>query len=88
MADDFAEHQGDQAQRRLEHAVVLFHSTHHALRAESLVCAAGLKAELVPVPRQWSSDCGVCLRIRAEDRDRVEEILGAHHVEIADIRDL
>jgi len=88
VADDFAAHGGDQAKRRVEHLVVLFHSTHHALRAESLVRAAGMKADLVPVPRQLSSDCGVCLCILSEDRDRVVEILAAHYVEIAGVWNL
>ena len=57
------------------HAVVLFESVSHALRAEKLLKAAGLICKLVPVPRHLSSDCGVCLRIHFRDAEAVKKIL-------------
>ncbi len=55
--------------------VVLFASTHFAIRAEKLAKENGLNVKLIPVPRQLSSDCGVCLRISWEQKNRIEEIL-------------
>jgi hypothetical protein len=66
-------------------AVVLFHTTNHALRAEKLVGRAGLAARLVPVPRHLSSDCGLCLRISEADAGRVRAILTEGRVEVAGI---
>ncbi len=36
-------------------------SSHGALKAEQALKAAGLKVELIPVPRQIRSSCGFCL---------------------------
>jgi len=55
--------------------VVLFPSVHHALRAERLLKEAGLPCKLIPIPRNLSSDCGVCLRFDSPLRPRVEEAL-------------
>lgn len=43
--------------------VVLVYSTSHALQAEKILLAQGLTCKLIPVPRQLSSDCGVCVRV-------------------------
>jgi hypothetical protein len=49
------------------YAVILAHSTSHAIRLEKLLRARGIVCKMIPVPRQISSDCGVCVRIgRAE----------------------
>jgi hypothetical protein len=55
--------------------VVLFASTHFAIRAEKIAKEKGLAVKLVPVPRQLSSDCGVCLRFSWDQKSRIEEIL-------------
>ncbi len=56
--------------------VILFDSTNHAIRAEDLVQAAGFKlARVIPTPRDISSDCGVVLRVLAEDKEGVLELL-------------
>ncbi len=57
------------------YAVVLFESVSHALRAEQLLKAAAVSCKLIPVPRHLSSDCGVCLRIDADDCELVKKIL-------------
>ena len=69
-------------------AVVLFHTSNHAFRAEKLVSAQGLACRLVPVPRHLSSDCGVCLRIAAAARDSVVDVLTNSKVEIAGVHGL
>ena len=53
-----------------EYAVIVTHSTSHAIRAEKVLLAAGLSAKMIPVPRHISSDCGTAVRIPA---DQVEE---------------
>ena len=58
-----------------EYAVILTHSTSHTIRVEKILKEEGLEIKMMPVPRHVSSDCGSCVRIRAEDRDRVLEIL-------------
>jgi hypothetical protein len=69
-------------------AVVLFHTSNHAIRAERVLDRAGIACKLVPVPRHLSSDCGVCLRIAQGDQGRVRETLNEARVEIAEIHAL
>lgn len=51
---------------------ILFHTIHEVLRVEKLLKSNNLDAEVVPVPRNLSSDCGVCIKSKA----RVEELIG------------
>jgi hypothetical protein len=46
-----------------EYAVIVTHSTSHAIRAEKILLSAGLEAKMIPVPRHISSDCGTAVRI-------------------------
>ena len=65
-----------------DYGVVLFGSTQRVLKAEKLLKAIGLTIKLIPVPRQISSDCGVCLRFFWEDLSQVEEVLNSHGVDL------
>jgi hypothetical protein len=67
--------------------VVLLPSTEHALVAEEVLHKAGFKVRLMPVPRSISSECGMCLRFKWEDRQAVEKAL-AGRVEGWEIREL
>jgi hypothetical protein len=51
------------------YVVFLFPSVSYALKAEKILKAAGIVHKLIPVPRNISSDCGVCLRI-TEDKEQ------------------
>jgi hypothetical protein len=70
-----------------EFFVAVFRSVHHALRAEKILKENGIPHKLIPVPRHISSDCGVCLRFPAGERERIEHAL-AGKVEIDEIRPL
>lgn len=59
----------------VEYQVMLFKSVSHALLAEKTLKALGIPYKLIPVPRHISSDCGVCLRFAAVDRERIEHAL-------------
>lgn len=41
---------------------VLFRSIHDVLKVEKALKKSGAVFELVPVPRQISSECGVCIK--------------------------
>jgi hypothetical protein len=69
-------------------AVILFHASSHALRAESLLNAHGIAGKLIPVPRHLSSDCGICLRIAGADRETACETITRGGVEIVAVHDL
>lgn len=43
---------------------ILFHTIHDVLRAEKILKQHDLAHELIPVPRDLSSDCGMCVKIQ------------------------
>lgn len=63
-------------------AVVLFFTSNHAFRAEKVLKNDGIDCKLVPVPRRFSSECGVCLRIDAALQDNVLERLKSARIEV------
>lgn len=69
-------------------AVILADSTSHALRIEKLLQQHNLTCKLVPVPRHLSSDCGVCVRINAQQAAAVRQLLQEHQVEFQTIEEV
>ncbi len=65
-----------------EFAVILVHTTSHAVFAERVLRKAGLPVKLIPTPRHLSSDCGSAVRIAASDRDAVAAALARAGVPI------
>jgi len=63
------------------YGVVLFQSVNGALLAEKLLKKKGVEYKLIPVPRNLSSDCGVCLRFLLENESQVKKAI-AGKVEI------
>lgn len=45
--------------------VFLFESVHRVMKAEKLLKGKGIKVDLVPVPREINSDCGVAVEVDA-----------------------
>jgi hypothetical protein len=57
------------------HVVFLFESVSAVLVAEKVLKDMGITHKLIPVPKQLSSDCGVCLRVESVDQIRVNQAL-------------
>ncbi len=74
--------------REDRHTVVLVYSTSHALRAEKVLAEAGIPCKLIPVPRQLSSDCGVCIRVQTDDRGATRRVLDEAGLETEGIHDV
>jgi hypothetical protein len=55
--------------------ILLFRSIHDVLRAEKMLKRQGVRHELVPVPRNLSSDCGMCVRLDSDAAD-IRQCLG------------
>ena len=71
-----------------KYAVIIVHATSHALRAEKLIRNAGIQCRLIPVPRYISSDCGVCLRLKKDDKENAVAALKNAAVEIDSVHTL
>ncbi len=68
-----------------QYAVILVDSTSHAMRIERLLTQHQIECKLIPVPRQLSSDCGVCVRFQLDDKEKVMQCLNNLHIEIQGI---
>ena len=55
--------------------IVILQSIHHVLRAEKVLKKTGTSFDLIPVPRQISSDCGMAVAVNLRDKTSVYEIL-------------
>lgn len=58
-----------EAARPDDRLLALFASVHHVLAAEAALRRTGVWCDVVPTPREFSSDCGVSLVVRAEERE-------------------
>ncbi len=46
--------------------IFIFESVHQVMKAERLLKSKGFKIDLIPVPREISSDCGVAIELIEE----------------------
>ena len=65
--------------------VATFFGSHHALKAESVLKREGLKAVLIPGPREISPNCGVALRFEYVLKEKVIKIFTEYYVHYEDI---
>jgi hypothetical protein len=65
--------------------VVTFYGSHHALKAESVLKKEGLRAVLIPGPREISPNCGVALRFEYVYREKAVKIFNEYYVHFEDI---
>jgi hypothetical protein len=52
------------------------------MKAEKLLKGKGIKIDLIPVPREISSDCGVAIQLRWEDRQDTLSVLEGSSISI------
>ncbi|MBI2917363.1 MAG: DUF3343 domain-containing protein [Chloroflexi bacterium] len=62
--------------------LLTFYSWHHALRAEKVLREGGFRVELIPAPRELSSNCGTALRLEHGRLDEALELLAARRVQV------
>lgn len=62
-------------------AVILFHSTNHAIWAENELKSHKIVCKMISVPRHLSSDCGYCVQINAEDKEEAINLLNTNNIE-------
>ena len=60
--------------RKGERCILSFVSIHDSTKGESRLRKARLWCDMVPVPREIASDCGMALMVMARDADQVVSI--------------
>jgi len=69
-------------------AVFLFYTSSAAFQAERALKDAGLAVKLIPTPRQFSSDCGISLRLDWSEGERAQALLAERGVEHAGLHQM
>ena len=70
-----------------QYSVMLFKAVSYVLKAEKILQKEGIPHKLIPVPKNISSDCGICLRFEPAMQNKIEAAL-LDKVEIEEIRAL
>jgi hypothetical protein len=68
--------------------VIIVTSTSHAIGIEKLLQGAGILCKLIPVPRQISSNCGVCVRILRSDTETALSTIEHARMQIEGIHEI
>jgi hypothetical protein len=55
------------------------------MKAKTVLERSGRRSEAIPVPREFSSECGFCCKANWEEKDEIEKILRESGVEIDSI---
>lgn len=50
-----------------DYLYMIFKSMTHVLTAERAARKSGIPCRMVPIPRNVSTDCGMCISVKAED---------------------
>ena len=69
----------------MKYAIITFNTIHFAMKAQKALLTKNATFEFVPVPKEISSDCGVCIRIPWTDKDTISQIIKENEVTILDI---
>jgi len=56
--------------------ILLFNSIHQVMKAEKLLKNQNLRIDLIPVPREISSDCGVAIELPCEIKEEALRLIG------------
>ena len=57
-----------------QHIILVFESIHDVVKAEKTLKRTGIWCDLVPTPREISSDCGMSVECRTGDMARLEDL--------------
>lgn len=67
----------------MDHCVIILFSIHYVLKAEKLLKEHGLAHDVVPVPREISSDCGMAIEFDGSHYQAIAGILKNSDINIA-----
>ncbi|MGD9637550.1 MAG: DUF3343 domain-containing protein [Alphaproteobacteria bacterium] len=55
-----------------QYLIITFESNYLALKAEKELKQKQIKVEFIPVPREISSACGVCIKLQSKDTEQFD----------------
>ncbi|OGJ87359.1 MAG: hypothetical protein A2268_14490 [Candidatus Raymondbacteria bacterium RifOxyA12_full_50_37] len=66
----------------MNETILLFQSTRAVIKAESLLNATGIACTVIPVPKQFSSECGMAIVLQTALLARVNELLEKERIAV------
>ena len=61
----------------------VFESVHQVMKAEKLLKGQGIKIDLIPMPREISSDCGVAIELPPGSKEEAMDFLKEHRLSLS-----
>lgn len=55
--------------------IMLFETVSLAMKAEKILKAEGIPFKLIPIPKEISPDCGICLRFTTDMEEKIAAVL-------------
>ena len=68
-----------------KHVVLTFDSIHDVIKAEKIIVRHEIWCDLIPTPRELSSDCGMSIECRTDDLPDLESLRESGALEWRDI---
>ena len=65
-----------------ETLVFVLYSIHDVMKAEFALKDAGMIYDVIPVPKELSSDCGMALMVSCDDQEAVRELFKRNNLKI------
>jgi len=62
--------------------VFVFYCIHDVMKAEKTIKDSGIPVDIIPVPKQVSSDCGMAISLEEEHKLRVQNMLATYNIDI------
>lgn len=67
-----------------EEIIIVFRSTHDAIKAKNLLGKEGIPFEVIPTPKEISAECGISLKIKESLKSQALQILKSWKVRYRD----
>lgn len=64
-----------------EFSILLFQSIHQVMRAENIISKNGCNYQIIPVPSEYSSECGMCIEIDSLNTSSIISELQKYNIE-------
>lgn len=61
--------------------IALFKNAREVIRADAAARGAGLDCRVMPVPEEFSTECGMCLYVNDNQRDAFGALMLENHIE-------
>jgi len=68
-------------EKREKTFVFVLYSIHNVMKTEQVLRSKEVLFDTIPVPKEISADCGMAILVAAEDRQRVQTILGKNGID-------